>query len=340
MTSKAFIAGFAGHALTDDEIAFFKAEQPWGYIVFARNLDTPVQIEALTQSLREISGRENVPVLIDQEGGRVQRLKPPHWEKYPPGAALGALYDIDKEQGLRAAWLLSRLHAFDLLKLGINVDCLPVLDVLAADAHDAIGDRAYGSDPAQVTALGRMAAKGLTGGGVMPIIKHMPGQGRARSDSHHDLPIVETDRETLEKIDFAPFAALNDVAMAMTSHIVYSALDSAEPATTSKTVINDIIRGQLGFDGLLMSDDVSMKALSGDFASRSRAIIDAGCDVVLHCDGNMDDMVAVASAVPDLLGRALERAEAAVTDIGKADSADEVTCREEFASLMAQLPMF
>ncbi len=339
MTCKAFIAGFAASVLSDDEKAFFKAEKPWGYIVFARNLDEPDQIRMLTAELRRVAGRDDVPILIDQEGGRVQRLKPPHWEKYPAGAALGALYEVDEEDGQRAAWLMSRLHAFDLLKLGINVDCLPVLDVPVADGHDIIGDRAYGDTPQQVTALGRAAAQGLLDGGVMPVIKHIPGHGRARTDSHEALPVVETDRETLEKIDFAPFAALNDSAMAMTAHVIYTALDETAPATISPVVINDVIRNQLGFDGLLMSDDVSMKALSGDFSSRSSAIIAAGCDVVLHCDGDMDDMMAVASAVPELGGRALERANAAVTGIGRTDGSDEVACREEFASLMAKIPI-
>ncbi len=339
MTCKAFIAGFSAHSLTDDERSFFKAEQPWGYIVFARNLETPDQIKRLTESLRETAGRNEVPVLIDQEGGRVQRLRPPYWEQYPPGAALGALYETDNEIGLRAAWLMSRLHAFDLSKLGINVDCLPVLDVPAPDGHDIIGDRAYGDTPQQVAALGRAAAQGLLDGGVMPVIKHIPGHGRARADSHHELPVVETDRETLEKVDFAPFVSLKDIVMAMTAHVIYSALDETTPATTSPTIINDIIRKQLGFEGLLMSDDVSMKALSGDFSSRSRAIIAAGCDVVLHCDGNMDDMVSVASAAPELQGRALERANSALAGIGKADGADEAACREEFASLMAKLPV-
>lgn len=334
MDSKAFISGFSGLELTDDETRFFADERPWGYIVFARNIETPGQLSELCASLRSVSGREDVPILIDQEGGRVQRLRPPHWTNYPPAAQLGALYEIDQAKGLRAAWLLSRLHAFDLLNCGVNVDCLPVLDVPVPGGHDVIGDRAYGTTPEQVSAMGRAASDGLLAGGVKPVIKHIPGHGRAGVDSHLELPVVETDRETLMAQDFAPFGALRDVDMAMTAHVIYTAYDSANPATTSKIMIDEIIRGHIGFDGLLMSDDVSMEALSGDFSSRTRAIFGAGCDIVLHCNGIFEQMQTVARETPELTGKAAERAQQALQSIGKADDADEAACRAEFDSLM------
>lgn len=339
MEIRAFISGLAGLEPSAEEKAFFKAQQPWGFIFFARNVETPDQVRRLSQSLREAVDRSDAPILIDQEGGRVQRLRPPHWGKYPSGAVLGGLYERDARAGLRAAWLMSRLHAFDLLPLGINVDCLPVLDVPAAGSHDVVGDRAYGRSPDAVAALGRAAAEGLKAGGVMPVMKHMPGHGRARVDSHKEVPVVEASREELEETDFAPFAALNGLPMAMTAHVIYSALDRERPATASPTIIRDIIREKLGFDGLLMSDDVSMQALSGDIAARSQALFQAGCDMALHCNGDMSEMKEVASAAPVLAGKALERARSALTGAGKCDDAEEMACREEFAHLMADIPM-
>ncbi len=339
MTAKAMIAGLSGLTLNDSERAFFNSENPWGFILFARNVDTPGQVTDLCASLRECVGRPDAPILVDQEGGRVQRLRAPHWEKYPAGASLGGIFQIDPEKGKRAAWLLSRLHAFDLLRLGITVDCLPVLDVPQPGGHDVIGDRALGATPDQVSALGLPACEGLMAGGVMPVIKHIPGHGRAMADSHKELPVVTTPRDELEATDFPPFAALSSMPMAMTAHVVYTALDADNPATTSPKIIDEVIRAQMGFDGLLMSDDVSMEALSGDFADRTRAIFAAGCDIVLHCNGEMAQTQAVASSTPVLADKALERATRALQGIGETDTSNEAACRAEFAELMNMLPM-
>lgn len=310
--SKAMIIGCAGTALTEDEVAFIEREQPWGLILFARNIGAADEIRALTAHFRSLTGRTNAPVFIDQEGGRVQRIREPITQRYPSGAQISAVYRRDPAAGLRAARVMSRLHAADLLALGINADCMPVLDVPVEGAHDVIGDRAYGKDPETVTALGREAAEGLLEGGVLPVIKHVPGHGRAFSDSHKALPVVDTPLDALRAHDFPPFRALAGMPMAMTAHVVYTAIDPEQPATTSAIVVNDIIRGEIGFDGLLMSDDVSMRALSGDFRARTASIFGAGCDVALHCNGVMDEMLAVAARTPPLQGRALERAEAAL----------------------------
>ncbi len=339
MTSTALIAGCSSLELTADEKAFFADRKPWGFILFARNIDNPDQVLRLNESFAECVGREHPPVLIDQEGGRVQRLRPPHWTNYPPASALGELYEADNSKGVRATWLMSRLHAFDLLPLGINVDCLPVLDVPAPDGHDVIGNRAYGATPEQVATMGQVACDGLKAGGVMPVIKHIPGHGRATADTHLELPTVTTDRETLEAVDFPPFKALAHEPMAMTAHVIFASIDRDFPATTSAKVIGEVIRTGFGFDGLLMSDDVSMQALSGDFADRTRAIFDAGCDVVLHCNGDMDEMQAVASVTPELTGKALERAERATAGIGVVDSLDEKDVRAEFEELMGGVPL-
>ncbi len=331
--SKAIILGSSGPALTPDEKAFFRDERPWGFIVFARNIESAGQLRDLAAEMRACAGRADAPVFVDQEGGRVQRLRPPLAPDYPPASALGALWRRDRQAGLRAAWLMSRLHAFDLLRHGLNADCLPVLDVPVEGAHDVIGDRAYGKDPGIVAAMGRAAMDGLVAGGVLPVIKHIPGHGRAFADSHHHLPVVEAPLEALRAHDFPPFRALNDAPMAMTAHVVYTAIDAARPATTSPRAIAEIIRGELGFDGLLMSDDVSMKALSGDFASRTQAIVAAGCDVVLHCNGLMEEMRAVAGAAPVLSGEALRRARHAVAGLGANDGAGEDETRAEFSAM-------
>ncbi len=327
------ILGCAGAELTAEEEAFFRREKPWGFILFARNVaDTP-QVLRLVSDLRESVGRPDAPVFVDQEGGRVQRLRPPLAPDYPSAGALGAIHAADPAAGLRAAWLMSRLHAFDLARHGIDADCLPVLDVPVDGADDVIGKRAYAGDPAVVAAMGRAAADGLLAGGVLPVMKHMPGHGRARCDSHKALPVVEASLDVLRAVDFAPFAALADLPMAMTAHIVYQEIDPDNPATTSARVIGDIIRGEIGFDGLLMSDDVSMKALSGDFSQKARAILAAGCDVVLHCNGVMDEMAAVAAATPALAGRALERARRALDLRAGASSESEMLARAEFDAL-------
>jgi beta-N-acetylhexosaminidase len=331
--SKAMILGCSGLSLTAEEQIFFRAERPWAFILFARNVSEPQQIRDLCAAMRDCVGRADAPVFIDQEGGRVQRLRPPLAPTYPPGSALGALYRSDRAAGLRAAWLMSRLHAFDLLKFGITADCLPVLDVPVEGAHDVIGNRAYGKDPETVAAMGRAAAEGLLAGGVLPVIKHIPGHGRAFSDSHHALPVVDTPLEELRRHDFAPFKANAGFGMAMTAHVIYSAIDPDRPATTSPVVISRYIRGEIGFDGLLMSDDLSMKALSGDFATRASASLAAGCDVVLHCNGLMDEMAPVAAATPLLSGKALERAKRAMEPLGNNDGSDEAELRNEFAAM-------
>jgi beta-N-acetylhexosaminidase len=330
--SKAWIAGSSGLTLTVEERQFFSDERPWGYILFGRNISEQAQIADLVATFRDVVGNPRAPVFIDQEGGRVQRLRPPLAPNYPPGSALGALYGANREAGLRAAWLLSRLHAFDLRKLGITVDCLPVLDVAADGMTAAIGSRAYSRDPATVAAVGRAAAQGLLAGGILPVIKHMPGHGRAVVDSHEELPHVDAPVEELVLRDFAPFKALNDLPMAMTGHIVFTAIDPDNPATTSCKVIGDIIRGHIGFTGLLMSDDFSMHALSGDFGARADAILGAGCDVILHCNGDLDEMRVVAAQTPVLAGDAKRRASRALADLRSPDGSDEQALRAEFAA--------
>ena len=333
--SKAMILGCGGLELDDAERSFFTQERPWGFILFARNVGDAGQLRDLVADLRACVGRADAPVLIDQEGGRVQRLRPPLVPAYPPGAALGALYAADRQSGLRAAWLLGRLHAADLTRFGINVNCLPVLDVAADGLHDAIGDRALSGDPATVVRLGSRIAEGLMAGGVLPVAKHMPGHGRARVDSHLHLPVVDTPVAELEATDFQPFMALASLPMAMTAHIVYSDIDPDRPATTSPVVVGDIIRRSLAFDGLLMSDDTSMKALSGDFATKAGAIFEAGCDVILHCNGDKDEMREVAANTPALDGEPARRAAAVMAMFGDADDSDIDAMRTEFEGLLA-----
>ncbi|MBN9599609.1 MAG: beta-N-acetylhexosaminidase [Afipia sp.] len=312
MTIRAFIAGVSGLALTDDERTFLREQRPWGFILFKRNVDTPAQVARLVEELRDTVGRPDAPVLIDQEGGRVQRLGPPHWPAYPPGSVFGTLYERNPADGLRAAWLSSRLIAADLSELGITVDCLPLADVPVPGADAVIGNRAYGTHAEQVAVIARAVTEGLSDGGVLPVLKHIPGHGRATADSHLRLPTVDTPREELAQTDFEPFRRLADLPMAMTAHVVFSALDAAQPATTSATIITEVIRGAIGFQGLLMSDDVSMNALSGSIAERTAAIVAAGCDMVLHCNGKLDEMREVVSRTPELNGEALARAERAL----------------------------
>lgn len=334
--SKSFISGCKGLTLTDDEKAFFRDERPFGFILFGRNIGEPAQVADLTAALRDtVGGDPRIPVHIDQEGGRVQRIKPPYVPQYPNAAALGAIYRQDEEKGLRAAWLMSRLFAFDLSRLGVNVDCLPVLDVAVPGVHDVIGNRAYGQEPEIVAAMGKAASEGLKAGGLLPVMKHMPGHGRTMVDSHHDLPVVNAPIAELEAIDFVPFKRMKDELMAMSAHIVFTEIDKDNPATTSPKVVRDIIRGHIGFDGLLMSDDVSMNALAGDIATRARGIIDAGLDLVLHCHGIMDEMIAVAETVPPLVGEGRRRADAVIAGFPKADGADEQALRDEFDALIA-----
>jgi beta-N-acetylhexosaminidase len=312
MNTRAFITGIAGLELSAAEREFIRAERPWGFILFKRNIDAPAQVTSLVRELRAAINDSDAPVLIDQEGGRVQRFGPPNWPVYPAGAVFGTLYDIDSALGLEAARLSARLIADDLIQLGVTVDCLPLADVPVEGADAVIGNRAYGTEPAKVAAIARAVTQGLEQGGVLPVLKHIPGHGRATADTHFRLPEVDTLEKELERTDFAAFQPLADLPMAMTAHVVFSALDPAHPATTSATIIAQVIRGVIGFQGLLMSDDVSMNALAGSIAERTRAIIAAGCDIVLHCNGKLDEMRDVARETPELTGKALERARQAL----------------------------
>lgn len=316
MTSAA-ILGCSALSLSREEEAFFRDVQPWGFILFKRNVDTPDQVRRLVDELRATVDRLDAPVLIDQEGGRVQRLGPPHWRRYPPGRAYGELPANDPLLRREIARLGARLLAHDLASLGINVDCVPVLDVPVEGAHDVIGDRAYAKTPDGVALMGRAACEGLIAGGVLPVIKHIPGHGRAMADSHLDLPVVETSYDELDTWDFAPFKMLSDMPMAMTAHVVYIAVDPKRPATTSKKAMRQVIRGAIGFDGLVMSDDLSMKALGGEFADRARDSLAAGCDVVLHCNGDMTEMKGVMAGTKPLAGTAARRAKAALARLAK-----------------------
>ena len=331
--STAMVLGCAGRELGADEAAFFADADPWGFILFRRNVESPEQVLRLTDALRTAVGWE-APVLIDQEGGRVQRMGPPHWQKYPPGEAyLKATNDPLAAREL--ARLGARLMAHDLKAVGVNVDCLPVLDVPVSGSHDIIGDRAYARDPATVTQLGRAAAEGLLAGGVLPVIKHMPGHGRAFADSHKELPTVHADFETLDAWDFAPFKALSDMPIAMSAHVVFTAIDRKRPATTSKKAVK-LMREHLGFQGLLLSDDLVMNALSGTLTERAEAALKAGCDAVVHWNGDMAEMQQVAAGVGKLKGKAAKRASAALARIVHTpEPLDEREARERFAAMLA-----
>lgn len=336
MSVRAFITGVSGLSLTAEEREFLRTERPWGFILFKRNVDNPLQVARLVQDLRESVEDGDAPVLIDQEGGRVQRLGPPHWPVYPAGAVFSTLYDRNREDGLKAARLSAQLIAADLVDLGITVDCLPLADVPAPGADAVIGDRAYGSNPEKVAAIARAVTAGLERGGVLPVLKHIPGHGRATADTHHRLPIVETPKNELEATDFAAFRPLADLPMAMTAHVVFSAIDATQPATTSATIIEQVIRGVIGFQGLLMSDDVSMNALAGSIAERTRAILSAGCDMVLHCNGKLDEMRQVAGETPELSGRALDRARQALTARKPPQPFDREAAQADLGALIRQ----
>jgi beta-N-acetylhexosaminidase len=328
----AFISGCAGLKLTIDERHFFRDCLPWGLIVFRRNIDTPDQLRTLIGEFRDIVGRRNAPVLIDQEGGRVQRMGPPsnYWRKYPAARRLGEAFAADPVKGARLTRSLARLMAADLHEVGINVDCLPVLDVPQADAHDIIGDRAYAQTAADVSILARQAMVGLISGGVLPVIKHIPGHGRATVDSHFGLPVVGASRSELERVDFVPFAALADAPMAMTAHVIYSAIDATAPATHSAKVV-EVIRRDIGFDGLLLTDDLSMRALSGEMSDRVLRAKDAGCDMMLHCNGSLPEMLAVAEASGELRSAAQARARAALRQLRRPQKFDRRTAVAELA---------
>ena len=333
---RAFVCGCAGLALEPDEMSFLAEAQPWGLILFRRNVDTPDQLRHLTRSFRDVVGRPDAPVLVDQEGGRVQRLGPPHWPRYPSAARIGQAYATDPAAGLRLARRGGELVARNLSDCGITVDCAPVLDVPHEGSSGVIGDRAFGRDPESVARLGRAFAEGLMAGGALPVMKHCPGHGRAEVDSHVELPTVSADLAALAR-DFAPFKALADLPMAMTAHVTYMALDPERPATTtSRIVIEKVIRGEIGFDGLLLSDDLSMEALKGSLGSRAEKAFSAGCDIALHCNGAREEARQVAAVAPQLDGRAASRAEAALRRLTTPASRDVTADRTAFLAEMAE----
>lgn len=311
-----------GTRLSDDERAFFRDADPWGFILFARHCESPEAVRAHCDELRDCVGRADAPILIDQEGGRVARLKPPVWPEHPPMAAFGELWKLDPAAAREAARLNAFLLARMISGLGVNVDCLPMIDVPQIDSHEIIGDRAIARHADQIAALGREVMDGLTAGGALPVIKHIPGHGRARADSHLELPRVSASKKDLREVDFAPFRALSDAPMAMTAHIVYEAYDPENPATLSPTVIDDVIRGEIGFEGLLLSDDLKMKALGGPLDARARAALRAGCDIALCCNYSLEEKIASAKAVSRLEGRAGERAGAALSRLKPAEAGD------------------
>jgi beta-N-acetylhexosaminidase len=328
------IYGCAGMELSADERAFFRDVQPWGFILFGRNIADRAQIRRLVEQLRETVGDASAPVLIDQEGGRVARLRPPGWHERPPAARFGALHEKDAEAAREAAYLNARLIAHDLSELSINVDCTPVLDMPVEGADNIIGDRAFALNGHVIIDLGRAVIEGMMEGGVLPVMKHIPGHGRATADSHLALPRVATPAEELSAADFVPFRSLNHCPLAMTAHVVYEAIDAQRPATTSPKVIRDVIRGEIGFDGVLICDDLSMKALSGPLSARAKAALFAGCDIVLHCNGALDEMREVAEESKPLEGASLKRVEAAMAHLAKADSFDAEGAEAKLAQLL------
>jgi beta-N-acetylhexosaminidase len=335
MPSRAFIVGLAGLTVSANERAFLREAEPWALIIFKRNVSTPKQVSELTRSFRDVVGWE-APVLVDQEGGRVQRLGPPYWPAYPPGARYGELYDREPAEGLAVARMAGHLIASDLAEVGIDVDCLPLADVPAVGSDAVIGDRAYGMEPVKVAAIAGALAEGLAAGGVLPVLKHLPGHGRAKADSHKSLPVVDAPRAVLETTDFAAFKPLAHLPLGMTAHVVFSSIDPVAPATTSVKMVREVIRGFIGFQGLLMSDDISMGALSGTLAARSRAALAAGCDLVLHCNGDLREMEEVAGAVPVLAGQAAKRAEAALARRRAPEDFDVEEARALFARLVGE----
>jgi beta-N-acetylhexosaminidase len=333
---RAFIAGCSGKALTSDEKKFFKDVEPWGLIVFARNCESPQQLKALSDEFRACVGRSDAPVIVDQEGGRVQRLSPSTgpWRKYPAPALYEAFYRENPLYALRVIRNIGRLMAQDLEDAGISVNCVPVLDIPQKDTHAIVGDRAYSSTPETALVLARAHVAGFIQGGIMPVMKHAPGHGRATVDSHHELPRVDASRAALELIDFRTFAAFADCPMAMTAHVVFSAIDDKAPATLSRIVIRNLLRKQMGYNGLLMTDDLSMKALSGSYKEKIEAALYAGCDIALHCNGHMDEMQEVAEAAGPLGGKSMARAKAALRTQQKPLPYDEKEAMADYEALM------
>ncbi|MEQ8965322.1 MAG: beta-N-acetylhexosaminidase [Azospirillaceae bacterium] len=338
---RACVLAPTGPVLTAEEAAFFREAAPAGFCLFRRNCETPGQLSRLTAALRESVGRP-VPILVDQEGGRVQRLRPPAWPNDPAPARLGALHALDPESGRAAAAELARAMAIDLAAAGIDVDATPVLDLARPTDSTVIGDRAFDDDPERVIALGRAVVEGLAAGGVAPVIKHLPGHGRGIVDSHHALPVVEASAEDLAARDFRPFAALADLPWGMTAHILFPALDPDRPATLSPRVIAETIRGAIGFDGVLVSDDLSMGALQGSIGERAAVAVAAGCDLALHCNGDLAEMRAVAAAVPRLsaasagrLDRAIAWQARAAAERGRPDPTEAARLRARVAERLS-----
>jgi beta-N-acetylhexosaminidase len=331
---KPVIFGLAGLTLSADERAFFREAEPAGYILFKRNVQDRVQLRALTDSLRELSGRDDLAILIDQEGGRVARMQPPEWPAFPAGPAFDALYDVAPVSAIEAARCNAQAIALMLAEVGITVDALPLLDVVQPDTTEAITTRALGSEPMRVAALGRAILDGLAAGGVVGIVKHMPGHGRARLDTHYALPTVTASAEELE-VDLEPFRTLNRAPMGMTSHIVFEAWDANRPATLSPIIIEEVIRGKIGFDGLLMTDDIDMKALSGTPGEKAAGAIVAGCDVVLDCWGRMDEMAEIAGRLGEIAPRSRERLDRAMAGRAAAegDLAELIAKRDALLAL-------
>ncbi len=303
---RAVILGCAGLRLSTSERQLFQAGQPWGAILFARNIDTPAQVTALTSELRDVTGRD-LPILIDQEGGRVQRMRQPHWREWPPALE----QSLRADDPARAMFLRGRLIAAELLECGITVNCAPMADIATPTTHSVLYNRCYGMDLATVRMTARAMADGLMEGGVLPVLKHIPGHGRATLDSHTHLPQIHATRQTLTAEDFAAFRALRDLPLGMTAHLVFSQIDPGAPATHSERIIS-LIRDEIGFDGLLMTDDISMQALNGTVTQRAELALAAGCDLVLHCNGDMDEMAALIEICPRLTGHALQRSEHAI----------------------------
>lgn len=331
---RAAILGCAGPALAEGEWDFFAEADPFGFILFARNCDIPAQVRDLVAALRASVGREEAPVLIDQEGGRVARLKPPSWREAPSARAFGVLAERRLDDARRAVWLNARLIAADLADLGITVDCAPVADLALPETHAVIGDRAFAEDPALVATLCQAFCDGLLAGGVLPVIKHIPGHGRARADSHLELPIVDASLETLRMTDFAAFKALAGQPWAMTAHVKYSAIDAEFPATTSSSIIRDVIRGEIGFLGVLVSDDLGMRALDGTFETRAEGALAAGCDIVLHCSGVLQEMHEVIAATPRINAETAARIAAAESKRKARQPFDSQSARAELDALL------
>ncbi len=332
---KPVIFGLVGPALIADERAFFRETEPAGYILFKRNVETRAQLRALTDSLRALAGRDDLAILVDQEGGRVARLGPPEWPGFPAGPAFDALYEIAPISAIEAARANAQGIALMLAEVGITVDCLPLLDVARAETTEAISTRAYGREPMRVAAMGRATLEGLRDGGVVGVMKHMPGHGRAIVDTHHHLPTVTASDAELED-DLAPFRALADAPMGMTSHIVFEAWDRDRPATLSPIVIEEVIRGRIGFDGLLMTDDIDMKALSGTAGEKAAGAIAAGCDVVLDCWARMDEMTDIASRLGEMPARSRDRLDLAMATVAapKGDMAELIEKRDALLALI------